>query len=64
MATNRLLRGDLLPGEEPGKDRSDAEDVSVDARVDRGVVLVVRVEDPVEAAAGEGHLALHVRLIA
>ena len=59
LATYRLLRGDLLPREEPGKDRSDAQDVSVDARVDRGVALVVRVEDPVEAAAGEGDLTLH-----
>ena len=58
-STYRLLRGDLLPGEKPGKDRSDADNISVDTRVHRGVVLVVRVEDPVEAAAGEGDLALH-----
>ena len=49
----------MLPGEEPGKDGSDAEDVPVDARVHRGVILVVRVEDPVESAAGESDLALH-----
>ena len=49
----------MLPGEEPGKHRSDAQDIAVDARVHRRVVLVVGVEDPVEAAAGEGDLTLH-----
>ena len=49
----------MLPGEEPGKHRSDAQDIPVDARVHRRVVLVVGVEDPVEAAAGEGDLTLH-----
>ena len=59
FATYRLLRRDLLPGEKPGKDRSDAYNISVDTRVHRRVVVVVCVEDPVEAAAGEGDLTLH-----